>query len=279
MSDDQRSETRRELGAFLKSRRARIAPRDVGLAGDVRRRTPGLRREEVALLAGVGVTWYTWFEQGRDIQVSAHFLERVARALRLDAAERAHLFALAQNRPPPQAPGPASTVTPPLRRMLDSLPGPAYIKTARWDVLAWNPALVAVFGDLARIAPAHRNMLWLVFADPEYRGTMSDWEPDARSMLAKFRLEYGRHGDHPDFVRLVRELSDASPEFRRWWPEQDVLGAVEGVKRFRHPVAGEIEFEHTTFMLDHAPDLRLVVYTPLPGKDARKVRRLRQSLA
>lgn len=264
----------RELSAFLKSRRARLVPLDVGLPAGPRRRTPGLRREEVAQLARVGVTWYTWFEQGRDVRVSTDFLESVARALRLDAAERRHLFALAQNRPPPLVPLPSSNVTPVLRRMLDSLPNPSYLKTARWDVLAWNHALATVFGDLADIPPEKRNVLWLVFADPQYRQTMADWETDARAMLAKFRLEFGHHSDDPAFAQLVRELREISPEFHRWWPQQNVLSRSDGAKRFLHRALGEIQFEHTTFLVDDAPDLRLVVYTPLPGDSDHKVRKL-----
>jgi transcriptional regulator with XRE-family HTH domain len=272
----ERTDTRRELSAFLKSRRARLSPSDVGVPVGPRRRTPGLRREELAQLAGVGVTWYTWLEQGREIQVSTHFLESLARALRLDGSERAHLFALAQNRPPPLVPTASSSVTPALRRMLESQPNPAYLKTARWDVLDWSPALSAVFGDLAAVPAVHRNMLWLAFVDPQYRQMMADWLTDARAMLAKFRLEFGQRSDDPDFVTLVQELQHASPEFRSWWPEQDILGSGEGVKRFRHPKLGEIQFEHTTFLVDAAPDLRFVIYTPLPGESTSKVDELRR---
>ncbi|WP_394835544.1 helix-turn-helix transcriptional regulator [Pendulispora rubella] len=277
MAEDERTEIRRELGAFLRSRRARLSPRDAGFAGEARRRTPGLRREEVAHLAGVGVTWYTWFEQGRDIQVSTQFLECISRALRLDATEREHLFGLAQNRPPPRGPSSAPEIAPALRRMLASIPGPAYLTTARWDVLAWNESLSAVFGDLESTPPAHRNMLWLVFTYPAYAARMTEWESDARSMLARFRVEFGRHRDDAAFGQLVRELKEASADFRRWWPEQDVLAPGEGVKRFQHPVAGEIEFEHTSFVVDGGSDLRLVVYTPLPGANARKVEKLRRA--
>jgi transcriptional regulator with XRE-family HTH domain len=274
LSDDDHGESRRELVSFLRSRRARLSPTDVGLTVGPRRRTPGLRREEVARLAGVGLTWYTWFEQGRRIQVSVHFLERVAVALRLDSAERAHLFALAHHRPPPLAGELAAAVSPALRRLLWTLPNPSYVKTSRWDVLDWSPAFSRVFGDLALIPPEHRNMLWLAFGDPRYRRMMPNWESDARTMLASFRAEFGRHSDDPAFLRLVRELEQASPEFQQWWREQDVRGSGEGVKRFHHETLGALDFEHASFVVDAAPDLRLVVYTPLPGESASRVGRL-----
>jgi hypothetical protein len=274
MSEDERRQVRRELVAFLRSRRARLSPRDVGLNNGARRRTPGLRREEVAHLAGVGVTWYTWFEQGREIQVSEHFIERVASALRLDTGEREHLFTLAQNRLPPLQPAPTPHLTPALERLVATLPNPAYLETARRDVLAWSPAFSRVFGDLARVAPERRNMLWLAFVDPNYRRMMTNWEPEARAMLASFRVELGRHADDPAFVRLVRELEATSPDFQRWWPEQRVLARGEGAKRFQHEAIGEIEFEHSTFVVAAAPELRLVVYTPLPGESTSRVQRL-----
>lgn len=269
-----RSDARRALSDFVRDRRARTRPEDVGLAPGARRRTPGLRREEVAQLAGVGVTWYTWFEQGRDIQVSTHFLECVCRALSLDAVERAHLFTLAQHRPPPHAPAEAPVVSGAVRAMLNSLPAPAYIKTSRWDVVAWNPAAAAMFGDYALLPPERRNALWLVFTDPAYRRMMPDWEGDARRVLAKFRLDHGRaHGD-PAFASLVEELLAMSPDFRRWWPLLDVSGRGEGVKRLRHEALGLIEFEHTAFTVEGAPDLRLVVFTPVLEADRRRLRRL-----
>jgi transcriptional regulator with XRE-family HTH domain len=268
-----RSEGRRELAEFLRNRRARLSPVDVGISPGARRRTPGLRREEVAQLAGVGVTWYTWFEQGRQIQVSAHFLENLARALRLDAAEREHLFALAHHRPPPLVPV-SSTASPALQRMLDSLPNPAHVKTARWDLVAWNRPLAVLFGDYARIAPPWRNTLWLLFTDPICRRLMPDWEKDLRRALARFRLDFGRSGDDPAFHQLIDELDAASPEFHRWWPQHDVDGFGEGLKRFVHPELGEIEFDHNAFMVENASDLRLIIYTPAPGESIRKAREL-----
>jgi hypothetical protein len=158
--------------------------------------------------------------------------------------------------------------------MLDSQLNPSYLKTARWDVLAWSPALRAVFGDLEDVPDRERNMLWLVFTHSEYRLMMPDWATDARAMVAKFRVEFGRHSQDPAFRALVEALSLRSADFRNWWSEQDVLGRGEGLKRFRHGRMGEIQFEHTTFVVEDAPDLRLVVYTPLAGESARKVAEL-----
>lgn len=271
------AESRREdLAAFLKGRRARLAPADVGLPITARRRTPGLRREEVAQLAGVGITWYTWLEQGRDIQVSAPVLERIARALRLGAAERAHLFLLAHNRPPPLATPALAQVTPAHRRLLESLAGPAYLATPRWDVVAWNSALAAVFGDLAAIPVERRNMLWLVFASADHRATIPDWETDARAMVARFRLEFGRRRDDPAFLALIEELRAASPEFHRWWAEQDVARQPLATKRFHSPRLGTMAFEQTNFVADETADLRLTVYTPVDAHTAAIVERLRR---
>jgi transcriptional regulator with XRE-family HTH domain len=274
MSVLDRSPTRTDLTDFLRTRRARISPPEVGLVAGARRRTPGLRREEVAQLAGVGVTWYTWFEQGRDIQVSAHFLENLSRALRLDATERQHLFTLAQHRPAPLTGFVPQPVSPSLQNMLESFPNPAYLKTPRWDLVAWNRPMTIMFGDFNAIPPERRNILWLLLTDPKYRQLMLDWETDVRRVIARFRLDSGRAGNDPRFVELVRELEQVSPEFRAWWRQHDVDGFGEGVKSFRHPRLGKIEFEHTSFTADSNPDLRLIVYTPTDAASGRKAKQL-----
>jgi transcriptional regulator with XRE-family HTH domain len=272
-----RNKDRDDLVVFLRNRRARLLPLDVGLLPGARRRTPGLRREEVAALAGVGATWYTWFEQGRDIQVSAHFLENLARALRLEGAERDHLFALAQHRPPPLRAHTPPQVTPAMAHMIETLPNPAHLRTARWDIAAWNKHLTTLFGDYARVPPERRNSLWLFFTDPIYRKLMPSWELDARRVIAKFRLDFGRSNNDQAFRDLVGELNDASPEFRRWWPQHDVDGYGEGLKLIRHPRLGDIEFEHTAFATDNDANLRLIIYTPAPGESTRRAKRLFQS--
>jgi transcriptional regulator with XRE-family HTH domain len=265
----QRTADRRVLADFLRDRRARIAPQDVGLAAGPRRRTPGLRREEVAHLAGVGITWYTWFEQGRAIQVSADFLERICRALRLDAAERAHLYALARHPPPLMGTPDVPTISPVLQTFLDSLPNPAYLKTPRWDVVAWNTTAAALFGDYALIPPSERNSLRQIFVDPRYRQMMPDWEQGARRALSKFRLDHSQAQGDPAFTLLVEALKATSVEFRRWWPQQDVTERSEGIKRFRHEAWGDVEFAYATFLVEGAPELRLVTYTPPDGARAR----------
>jgi transcriptional regulator with XRE-family HTH domain len=264
------------MAAFLRSRRERLQPAEVGLPTTARRRTPGLRREEVCQLAGVGLAWYTWLEQAREIEVSAHFLDRIARALKLDSTERAHLFTLAHNRPPPIVPGPSLAVTPHLRRMLDAVSGPAYLATASMHVIAWNTALSAVFGDLAGLAAEDRNMLWLVFASPVHRAAIPQWETDARAMLARFRVEFGRHRDDPAFLALIERLQVASPEFRQWWPDQDVSMRTDRTKRFEVRGVGRMELEQSSFTVEESPDMRLVVYTPVDTQSAQKVKLLQR---
>jgi transcriptional regulator with XRE-family HTH domain len=255
---------RHEFGAFLRSRRERLAPASVGLPEGFRRRTPGLRREEVALLAGVGATWYTWLEQGRDVRASAEVLAALADALHLDPAERRHLFIL-DGRAPPELPasGPEHVAVP-LRRMLASLAGqPAYVLGRRWDVLAWNRAAVALFGDYGELQGDERNIMHLVFADRRHRRLLVDWEDVAPAALAMFRADSARYAGDPDFARLIEGLRRKSPEFRKWWPKHEVLRQLSSVKRIRHPLAGRMGFEHTSFAVTDHADMKLVVYTPL----------------
>ncbi|MET4247179.1 helix-turn-helix transcriptional regulator [Bradyrhizobium sp. LA6.7] len=271
MTFSNRDAGRDELAAFLKSRRARLSPAEVGLPTTARRRTPGLRREEVSHLAGVGIAWYTWLEQGREIDVSAHFLDQIARALRLDAIERAHLFTLAHNRPPPIEPTGSLRVTPTLRRMLEAVSGPAYLATASMHVIAWNTALSAVFGDMDAIPAENRNMLWLVFASPSHRAAIPNWKTDARGMLARFRIEFGRHRDDPAFLELIERLQHISDEFRQWWPEQDVSMRQNKTKLFKVSGVGEMQLEQSSFLVEEAPDMRLVVYAPVDAQSVKKV--------
>lgn len=236
----------------------------MGLPDGGRRRTPGLRREEVAQLASVSTVWYTWLEQGRDVRPSPQVLESVAEALRLDADETAHLFALAESGRHPLAPR-EEKVSPALRRALDALnPNPAYVMGRRWDKLAWNEAMTAVFGDYGALAPRERNTVWRMFTSPRLRETMPDWEGHARHVLAQFRASWGRHAGDPDFVELIEDLKEASPEFGEWWPKHDVQGSPEGRKELDHPVVGRMVLEHTTFGLHDDLDLKLVLFTPLP---------------
>lgn len=262
---DQRSEARQHaLAEFLRSRRARLTPAAVGLAPGTRRRTPGLRREEVALLAGVGTTWYTWLEQGRDVRPSAEALAGLAAALRLDPPEKRHLYILG-GRPPPEAEAPADQpIDEGVRRMLASMTGqPAYVTGWRWDLLAWNAASAAVFGDYGRLAGDACNTMHMVFADDAHRRLLVDWEPLARVTLATFRAETARFAGHPDLDRLIATLGQKSPEFRAWWPRHEVLAPMAGNKRIDHPDMGRMTFEHMSLTLDGGSGLRLVVFTPL----------------
>jgi len=257
---------RRAVAAFVLNLRSRLTPEAVGLPTGTRRRTPGLRREEVAQLAGVGITWYTWFEQGRNIDVSADFLDRLCRAFRLSDTERSHLFTLAQHRPPPHDRPRERHVSETVRAVLASLPAPAYIMTSRWDVVAWNAAAGALFGEFAQLPNDDRNIIRLVFRSPAFRQLMIDWENDARRTLARFRVEYARAAGNPAFEALVEELMSDSPEFRQWWSHQDVAALGDGLKRIRLP-QGELSFEHAVFAVEGSPNLRLVAYSPTPDTE------------
>ena len=255
---------RRQSGAFLRSRRERLAPSDVGLPEGFRRRTPGLRREEVALLAGVGATWYTWLEQGRSVRPSAEVLSALAGALRLDAAERRHLYVLNDRPPPEPRPAGPERVEEPLRRMLDSLTRqPAYVLGRRWDILAWNSAAAVLFGDYDKLVGDERNIMHLVFADAAHRKLLIDWEELAPAVLAMFRADSARYAGDPEFERLIVKLGKASPKFRQWWSRQDVMRSLAGHKRIRHKVAGRMTFEFTSFAVSDQSDMKLIVYTPL----------------
>ncbi len=255
---------RQEFGAFLRLRREALSPSDVGLSAGFRRRTPGLRREEVAMLAGVGATWYTWLEQGRDVQASPEVLLALADALRLDPAERRHLFALS-GRPLPQQRwvGP-ETVEEPLQRMLNSLTGqPAYVLGRRWDVLAWNRAAQVLFGDYSQLEGDERNIMHLVFANVRHRKLLVDWKELAPIWLAMFRADSARYTGDADFERLIAELMRLSPEFRTWWPKHNVLGQPSTHKRIQHAVGGRMVFEVSSFAVLEQGDMKLVVYSPL----------------
>jgi len=252
------------FGAFLRSRRERLTPAMAGLPPGVRRRTPGLRRDEVALLAGVGTTWYTWLEQGRDVRASPEVLSALAAALRLDPTERAYLFMLGGQPMPELPPSGPEQVEPPLQRMLTSLSGqPAYVLGRRWDILAWNRAAAILFGDYARLAGDERNIMHMLFADPEHRRLLVDWEILAPASLAMFRADSAKYAGDTDFERLIAILNRESPEFRAWWPRHDVLSRLATQKRVNHPAAGLMVFEYTSFAVTGRPGMKLIVYTPL----------------
>ncbi|WP_049622326.1 helix-turn-helix transcriptional regulator [Frateuria defendens] len=262
------------LGSFLKDRRARLDPAAFGFPA-MHRRTPGLRREEVAQRANVSTTWYTWLEQGRGGAPSTEVLERLARALALTAVEREHLFLLAQRRPPEIRYHAPAGVSVRLQRILDALEySPAYVKNAAWDVVAWNRAAAAVLTDYATLEAGRRNILRLVFGNPRLREEMPNWDEVARSMVAVLRADTTRAG-MPDYaMALIEELGQSSPEFAAMWLDQDVLRHGEGSKLIRHAQAGPIALDYSAFAIDGQPDLGLVIYTPASDADAERVKAL-----
>jgi len=246
-------------------RRAALTPEDVGLPLGGRRRTPGLRREEVAQLAGVGATWYTWLEQGRDVRASLDVLEAIARALRLTPAERTHLILLGRGEEAPPCKPPAERVSPTIRRLIENLElAPALLLGRRWDYLAWNRAACALFGDFDKVPRAARNHLWLMFMDPARREMFPDWERGSRMAVAKFRADSARHIGDPSFDELIQALRQSSPEFCKAWKRHEVGRSGEGRKELIHPLLGTLIFEHAVFHPSEAPQQRLILYTPVP---------------
>jgi transcriptional regulator with XRE-family HTH domain len=274
MTADTLPDTVLTLGAFLRDRRARLQP---GPDAPGRRRTPGLRREEVATRAAVSVTWYTWLEQGRGGPPSDDVLERLAHALELDAASREMLFLLAQQRPPPLSPAPPSAVAPALQRVLDSFAtSPAVVKTPTWDIVAWNAAAAAVLTDYAALPVGERNLLRRLFGELRTRGHWPDWESGARFALSVFRIDVARTGGSAEAAALAAELQACSADFRRMWAENEVSRHWVGHKRITHPVAGPLSFEYSTYSVDAADGLSLVVFTPTTPEVTRAIASLLQ---
>ena len=259
------------LGTYLKDRRAKLDPAAFGFPAH-RRRTPGLRREEVAQRAHISATWYTWLEQGRGGAPSAGVLDRIARALMLTDVEREHLFLLGLGRPPEVRYRKDEGVTPRLQRVLDVLePSPALIRTATWNVVAWNRAATVMLTDYGTVPPDQRNILRFIFLDPRVRAAQYDWDSVARFVVAAFRVDAARAGAAAEVEPLVEELCRLSPEFKALWRDNDVQTHGEGVKHIRHPVLGRVAFEYSAFAVDGRPDLTMVIYNPLTPTDARKV--------
>ena len=262
------------LGTYLKDRRAKLDPAAFGFAAG-RRRTPGLRREEVAQRANISPTWYTWLEQGRGGAPSSDVLDRIARALMLTDVEREHLFLLGLGRPPDVHYRKDEGVTPRLQRVLDTLePCPAFIRTATWDVVAWNQAATVMLTDYGSLPPEQRNVLRFIFLDPRVRAAQYDWESVARFVVGAFRVDAARAGAGAEVQPLVDELCRLSPEFKAMWRDNDVRSHGEGVKRIRHPILGPISFEYSAFAVDGRPDLSMVVYNPATPADAERIRSL-----
>ena len=259
------TERRQALAAFLRTRRARLQPADVGLPARNRRRTPGLRREEVAELANIGTSWYTLLEQGQDIHPSQQVLESLAQALRLTPAEQQHLFLLARQELLAKGAAGEEQVTPALQRVVDALdPHPAFVIGRRWDVLAWNRAAGLLFQFHEPCPPHSRNVVWRFFRR-EARTLDLHWEKQARNLVAQFRADYARYPGDASFHIVIEDLQRLSPQFRQWWEQQDVRGLPDGPRAMQHPTLGMLEFDHVTFQTSITPDLRVKVYAASPA--------------
>jgi transcriptional regulator with XRE-family HTH domain len=262
-----------QLGSYLKDRRTRLDPAAFGFSG--RRRTPGLRREEVAQRANISATWYTWLEQGRGGAPSATVLDRIAAGLMLTEPEREHLFILGLGRLPDVRYKAVDGVSPRLQRVLDAMElSPAIIKTAMWDVVAWNKAAAALLTDYSKIPREERNILRLMFGSSRVRIRQEDWQSVARFVVSAFRADVARAGasTSEEASRLVEELCRLSPEFAVLWRDNDVVAHGEGVKRIHHPEVNLLELEFSSFTVEGRPELGMIVYNPLSPADADRVR-------
>lgn len=258
-------ERQRALADFLRTRRARLQPEDVGLPPRSRRRTAGLRREEVAELANIGVSWYTLLEQGHDIHPSRQVLESLAQALRLTTAEERHLFVLGGHDLPVKAKLEEEQVSPALQRVVDALnPHPAFLIGRRWDVLAWNRTANLLFQFQTPCPPHSLNTVWRFFMLGA-RTFDLHWEEQARNLVAQFRADYARYPGDPFFQEIIEDLQRASPQFCQWWEQQDVKGLPDGSRTMQHPTLGRLEFDHVTFLASSTPDLRVKIYVASPS--------------
>lgn len=265
------------LGVYLRDRRAKLDPAALGFSLK-RRRTPGLRREEVAQRANVSATWYTWLEQGRGGAPSPDVLDRIARAMMLTDVERSHIFHLALGRPPEVRYHAPEGVTPRLQRILDALEvSPAFVKTPTWDVVAWNRAAAAVLTDYGALETSQRNILRLMFSSSRVRAAQTDWESVARFVVAGFRADVARAGATQEIQSLVDDLCRLSPEFETMWRANEVRTHGDGKKTLRHPIAGPLAMEYSAFAVDGRPDLGMVIYNPATPADADKIRALLKS--
>jgi transcriptional regulator with XRE-family HTH domain len=254
------------LGQLLRSRRERLVPADVGLPASQRRRTAGLRREEVALLASLSTTYYTFLEQGRPVRPSAQVLDALAAALRMSAAERRYLHVLAygENGDRQTDGAPPERLDPAVAALVQRLePFPTMVKGRRWDVLAANPAARELFADFAVPSTTERNLVRWMFTTDQAREVYLEWEPEARAMLGRFRLAAARHPDDPDVRALIADLQRDSPHVRDWWPRHDVAAIGSGSKKLRHPRFGPVEYSHVVLQVADQPDQTLVTYSAL----------------
>lgn len=269
----QAAERRQALGHFLRYKREQISPGQVGLPPGSRRRTAGLRREEVAELAGISTAWYTYLEQGRDVQPSREALAGIANALRLSDIERSYLCALAL--PDPAPPAARADIPLSLRRLIDTLNGyPACVIGHTWDILAWNQAYCRLFTDFEARPPSQRNLIRYVFTDAGLRAMYMDWEGNARRLLAEFRLSFGLYAGEPRFVEIISELLYLSEEFAHWWTDHQVHARGSGIKDMLHPQVGRLQLEYATFQSNDNPRLSLITYTPVNKESEEKLSQL-----
>ncbi|MEI9885884.1 MAG: helix-turn-helix transcriptional regulator [Rhizomicrobium sp.] len=265
---------REQLSEFLRNCRARLTPNAVGLPTAGRRRTPGLRREDVAALAGLSATWYTWLEQGRDVRASDRVLENLSRSLKLSAEERDYLFLLAQRRPAPIRMQSEERVPDTVKRTLDALNVPAEVITPRWDVVYWNAMVTRCFRDYGALPPERRNLLRILMTSPEYQEDPEEYEALVRRITAKLRVDYCQADGDLAFDALIEEMAEASPVFREQWRSSEVRGRSEGVHLLKHPQLGGITFVHTSYVVEGASSLRVVIFAPHDAESARKVAEL-----
>jgi transcriptional regulator with XRE-family HTH domain len=256
---------RRELGDFIRAQREKLAPEAVGLIGATRRRTPGLRREEIAQIAGLSTTWYTWIEQGRDVSMSLAALARLANALRLGRAERAYLFELAGKRDPDQSVGEPDALSPALLASVQAIGSPAYLLDRWWNARAWNAPAERLFTGWLDRPGEHddeRNLLKFIFLEPGARALIRDWEGRARRVVAEFRAHCGGHLNDRSLTGLIDGLRGQSPEFARFWDQHGVLGREGGERTFNHPSDGFLRYEQVTFDLAGNADVKLTILVP-----------------
>ncbi|WP_246070506.1 helix-turn-helix transcriptional regulator [Paenibacillus kobensis] len=266
-----------ELARFLKSRRTRLSPEQAGLPSAGRRRTPGLRRAEVAQLSGISVDWYTWLEQARPIQVSAQVLESIARSLQLNQDERRHLFLLGIEQLSSGQPEEEKTVIRPSLQLFLEQQGssPAFITDERLNIVAWNKMAALVYGDYGAMSARDRNSVWRSFTSPYIQELLQEtWETHARHRLAQLRANYGKFAGDPWWMALIEELNEVSGHFQEWWPQHDIVTGPEGMKTNYHPSAGRLVFEQLSFQVSDAPHLTVTINMPADEDTLSRTRKL-----
>ncbi len=270
---------RSQLSEFLKNCRSRVKPDDLGLPSTKRRRTPGLRREDVAALAGVSVTWYTWLEQGRDIQVSTKVLDQIAETLQMSADERDYLYALAQRRPAPPIPANGVKASDTLQRMVNALGCPALVMTERWHVIAWNEINSRVFFDFTKLPPEKRNLFRILMLNEDYPQDSKAYDFTVKNIVPKFRVDFSQTADVEGFQELIDELSQTCEAFREHWNSPELAFKSEGINEEMHPELGSIKYEFSSYIPEGQPTLRVLIHVPYDPETAEKFGALQQSIA